>query len=109
MCTGDQRGKQGQQVRLCVKVVKVDCTPFSLWSRVFAPRFGIPEDPVTGSAHCGLGPYFRDKLSKTQLTARQASARGGDLEIAFDQDKHRVFLRGKGFRVTTGKLLIPLD
>lgn len=48
-------------------------------SRFFAPRLGIPEDPVTGSAHCTLIPYWAERLGKTRLTARQLSARGGEL------------------------------
>jgi len=48
-------------------------------SRFFAPKFGIPEDPVTGSAHCELAPYWASKLGKVTLTAQQVSRRGGDL------------------------------
>jgi len=48
-------------------------------SRFFAPREGIPEDPVTGSAHCSLTPYWAQRLNKTSLRARQLSARGGEL------------------------------
>ncbi|MBZ0106160.1 MAG: PhzF family phenazine biosynthesis protein [Sulfuricella denitrificans] len=48
-------------------------------SRFFAPRFGIPEDPVTGSAHCALAPYWAGRLGKNTLTARQVSRRGGNL------------------------------
>lgn len=56
-------------------------------SRFFAPAKGIPEDPVTGSAHCTLVPYWADRLGKTRLHARQVSARGGDLwcELAGDR------------------------
>lgn len=48
-------------------------------SRFFAPRAGVPEDPVTGSAHCTLVPYWARRLGKAKLVARQLSARGGDL------------------------------
>jgi len=48
-------------------------------SRFFAPRVGVPEDPVTGSAHCTLVPYWAERLGKTRLHARQVSARGGEL------------------------------
>ena len=48
-------------------------------SRFFAPEYGIPEDPVTGSAHCTLAPYWADRLGKTSLVARQVSRRGGTL------------------------------
>jgi len=48
-------------------------------SRFFAPKFGVPEDPVTGSAHCELAPYWSSKLGKSSLNARQVSKRGGDV------------------------------
>ena len=54
-------------------------------SRFFAPSFGIPEDPVTGSAHCMLTPYWAERLGKTRLDARQVSARGGVL-VCEDRD-----------------------
>lgn len=58
-------------------------------SRTFVPDAGIPEDPVTGSAHCTLVPYWAARLGKTQLHARQVSARGGELwcELAGDRVK----------------------
>ena len=70
-------------------------------SRFFAPQTGIPEDPVTGSAHCALTPYWAQHLGKTRLHARQVSARGGELwcELADDRVKiagHAVlYLRGE--------------
>ena len=48
-------------------------------SRMFAPRIGIPEDPVTGAIHCSLIPFWAERLGKTELFARQISARGGEL------------------------------
>ena len=48
-------------------------------SRFFAPKMGIPEDPVTGSAHCTLVPYWSRRLGKKRMLARQLSLRGGDL------------------------------
>jgi predicted PhzF superfamily epimerase YddE/YHI9 len=60
-------------------------------SRFFAPRAGIAEDPVTGSAHCSLIPYWSARLGKETLTARQLSARGGEL-----------FCRAAGERVKIG-------
>jgi PhzF family phenazine biosynthesis protein len=53
--------------------------PYDMVSRFFAPYFGVPEDPVTGSAHCALTPFWAKRLGKTVLKARQASHRGGDL------------------------------
>jgi PhzF family phenazine biosynthesis protein len=53
--------------------------PYDMVSRFFAPYYGVPEDPVTGSAHCALTPFWAKRLGKTVLKARQASHRGGDL------------------------------
>jgi len=52
---------------------------FDCVSRVFAPKIKIPEDPVTGSTHCLIAPYWSERLGKKKLIARQASARGGIL------------------------------
>jgi PhzF family phenazine biosynthesis protein len=62
-------------------------------SRYFAPAKGIPEDPVTGAAHCMLAPYWARKLNKSELTAYQASPRGGKVECRMMGD--RVGLRGE--------------
>ncbi|MGD9537075.1 MAG: PhzF family phenazine biosynthesis protein [Alphaproteobacteria bacterium] len=62
-------------------------------SRFFAPRFGVPEDPVTGSAHCQLAPYWAKKLGKAALTAHQVSARGGELRCV--DRGNRVEIRGR--------------
>ena len=61
-------------------------------SRFFAPKFGIPEDPVTGSAHCELAPYWAKQLGKNVLTARQVSKRGGNIGCELKTD--RVILSG---------------
>lgn len=69
-------------------------------SRFFAPSAGVPEDPVTGSAHCTLIPYWAERLGKTQLFARQVSKRGGELFCRLADDRVRIggkavlFLRG---------------
>jgi predicted PhzF superfamily epimerase YddE/YHI9 len=60
-------------------------------SRFFAPKYGIDEDPVTGSAHCELTPYWSRRLGKSILSARQISRRGGDVECKMAGD--RVVLR----------------
>ncbi len=62
-------------------------------SRYFAPHAGIPEDPVTGSAHCVLTPYWAQRLGKTELTARQVSRRGGSLTCSLAGD--RVLISGR--------------
>ncbi len=71
-------------------------------SRFFAPKQGIPEDPVTGSAHCTLTPYWAQKLGKTTLSARQLSRRGGDIQCRLEGD--RVFLSGRAVTFLVGEL-----
>jgi len=64
-------------------------------SRFFAPRKGIAEDPVTGSAHCVLAPLWAKRLGKNQMTARQLSARGGSLTVELGAGGERVLISGK--------------
>lgn len=73
-------------------------------SRFFAPAFGIPEDPVTGSAHCTLIPYWSKRLNKAKLVARQVSARGGEL---FCEDRgERVKIAGEAVLYLEGEITI---
>jgi predicted PhzF superfamily epimerase YddE/YHI9 len=73
-------------------------------SRFFAPAAGIDEDPVTGSAHCALTPYWSAKLGRTSFLARQLSARGGTLRVRLDGD--RVKLGGQAVTVLRGTLVV---
>jgi PhzF family phenazine biosynthesis protein len=77
--------------------------PYDFISRFFAPNFGIDEDPVTGSAHCALGPFWGDRLGKVDLLAYQASARGGIIQVHLAGD--RVQLRGQAITILRGQLL----
>jgi len=77
--------------------------PYDFVSRFFAPACGVPEDPVTGSAHCALGPYWGERLGKTALTGYQASRRGGVVEVSLHGD--RVRLGGRAVTVVRGELL----
>ncbi len=70
-----------------------DGGPYDFISRYFAPRAGMDEDPVTGSVHCMLAPYWEKKLGKKEFLAYQASARGGELKVSFQGD--RVLISGK--------------
>jgi PhzF family phenazine biosynthesis protein len=72
-------------------------------SRFFAPGSGIAEDPVTGSAHCGLGPFWADRLGKKELVGYQASARGGAVRVRLEGD--RAHLGGQAVTVLRGELL----
>jgi predicted PhzF superfamily epimerase YddE/YHI9 len=65
---------------------------YDIVSRYFAPAKGVPEDPVTGAAHCTLAPYWARRLGKTSLHAYQASPRGGEMDCTIVDD--RVELRG---------------
>jgi len=76
---------------------------FDFVSRFFAPAAGIDEDPVTGSAHCCLGPYWAAKLGKTAMFAYQASPRGGTVGVEVKGD--RVILRGQAVTVMRGELM----
>ena len=74
-------------------------------SRFFAPRVGVPEDPVTGSAHCALGPYWATKLGHTPLTGRQVSTRGGTVRIHLDApDAPRITISGQATTVVHAHL-----
>jgi PhzF family phenazine biosynthesis protein len=73
-------------------------------SRYFAPAIGINEDPVTGSTHCSLIPYWAERLSKSSLTAYQCSARGGELFCQLEGD--RVSIGGNATLVASGKLML---
>ena len=79
-----------------------DDARFDFVSRYFAPGAGIDEDPVTGSAHCCLGPYWSEQLGKTEMTAFQASARGGTVRVRVKGD--RVLLGGQAVTVLRGEL-----
>ena len=74
-------------------------------SRCFAPAVGVPEDPVTGSAHCTSAPYWAERLGKRGLEARQISARGGDLSCRVRGD--RVHIGGEAVIVLRGELFLP--
>ena len=72
-------------------------------SRFFAPGSGIDEDPVTGSAHCALTPFWSRRLGRTEMIARQLSARGGTLRVKLDGD--RVRLQGQAVTIIRGELI----
>ena len=71
-------------------------------SRFFAPAQGVPEDPVTGSAHCTLVPYWARRLGRARLTARQVSSRGGELEC--EDRGERVRIAGRAVKFLEGKM-----
>jgi PhzF family phenazine biosynthesis protein len=80
-----------------------DARPYDFISRFFAPAAGVNEDPVTGSAYCCLGPYWAKKLNKKELSAYQASARGGVVKVRVGDD--RVYIGGQAVTVMRGAFL----
>jgi PhzF family phenazine biosynthesis protein len=74
-------------------------------SRFFAPKYGIPEDPVTGSAHCMLAPYWAARLGKARFRARQVSARGGDVQCELRGE--RVLLSGRAVTYMVAEVGLP--
>jgi len=95
---------------LPVRGIAVTCKPsastkargYDFVSRFFAPNVGIDEDPVTGSAHCFLGPFWGRRLGKKEVFGYQASARGGSVRVRMQGD--RVVLGGRAVTVMRGEL-----
>ncbi|MCO5576974.1 hypothetical protein L7F22_030795 [Adiantum nelumboides] len=96
----------GRGVIVTAPAVKTSGSDFV--SRFFAPKSGIMEDPVTGSAHCALGPFWAERLGKSSLKAYQASERGGHIEVRVDTNEGRVYLQGSAVLVMAGVLLNTL-
>ena len=91
-------------VRGIIVTSRAATSGFDFVSRYFAPAYGVDEDPVTGSAHCALGPYWAPRLGKTELTAYQASPRGGVVRVTVAGD--RVRLAGRAVTVVRGELRV---
>jgi len=85
-------------------IVSARGTDVDFVSRFFAPKAGIDEDPVTGSAHCTLIPYWAERLVKNELTARQVSSRGGELFCRNAGD--RVHIAGRAATFLTGQITV---
>jgi PhzF family phenazine biosynthesis protein len=93
-----------QHARSCIIVTARATTPgLDFVSRFFASHVGIDEDPVTGSAHCSLAPYWAARLGKTDMIAYQASPRGGEVRVRMGDG--RVLLGGRAITVLRGTLL----
>lgn len=90
-------------VRGVIVTARSSSAEFDFVSRFFAPGAGVDEDPVTGSAHTALGPYWAGILGKSELTAFQASPRGGVVKVRVQGD--RVLLGGQAVTVMTGDLV----
>lgn len=81
---------------------RADAEKYDFVSRFFAPGVGIDEDPVTGSAHCSLGPFWTTRLNKREMLGYQASTRGGVVRVTLKED--RVLLGGQAVTVFQGEL-----
>ena len=90
-------------VRVVIVTARSSAAGFDFVSRLFAPGSGVDEDPVTGSAHCALAPYWAAKLGKSEFTAFQASARGGVVRVRLQGD--RVILGGQAVTIMRAELL----
>ena len=90
-------------VRGVIVTARSSAAEFDFVSRFFAPQSGIDEDPVTGSAHTALGPYWAAKLGKKEMTGYQASARGGVVRVRLNGD--RVILGGQAVTIMEATLL----
>jgi PhzF family phenazine biosynthesis protein len=88
-------------VRGVIVTARSDDPGYDFVSRFFAPRAGVPEDPVTGSAHCCLGPFWGERLGKRDLVGYQASARGGSVRVGLRGG--RVHLGGRAVLVLSGE------
>jgi PhzF family phenazine biosynthesis protein len=89
-------------VRGTIVTSRIQDQDYDFVSRFFAPAAGINEDPVTGSAHCCLTPFWQQRLDRSELVAYQASARGGFLRVRLEGD--RVVLAGQAITVFQGEL-----
>jgi PhzF family phenazine biosynthesis protein len=94
----------GVETRGTVVTARARGGEFDIVSRFFAPAVGVNEDPVTGSAHCALTPYWSAKLGRAELTACQASARGGVLRLRLAGD--RVVIEGQAVTVFKAEMFI---
>jgi predicted PhzF superfamily epimerase YddE/YHI9 len=90
-------------VRGVIVTARASTAGFDFISRFFAPGSGIDEDPVTGSSHTALGPYWCAKLGKSEMTGYQASARGGVVRVRLNGD--RIILAGQAVTVMESQLL----
>lgn len=98
----DMRMIEGLPYREVIVTAKGETCDFA--SRMFAPKIGIPEDPVTGAIHCSLIPFWAERLGKNELFARQVSQRGGELFCEFAGD--RVKIGGNAVKYLKGEIYV---
>lgn len=88
-------------------IISAPSNSYDFVTRFFAPNYGIPEDPVTGSAFTRLAPYWSNRLGKTKLFAKQVSSRGGEVTCEVAED--RVLISGKAVLYLEGKVKLSSD
>ena len=91
------------EIGVCIVTARSNSTTYDFVSRFFGPGVGIDEDPVTGAAHCSLGPYWAERLGRTELTGHQVSKRAGVVRVRVHGD--RVDILGQAVTVFRGQLL----
>ena len=101
--TPDHAALRRLPVRGVIVTAPAASSAYDFVSRFFAPGSGIDEDPVTGSAHCALAPFWAARLGKSNMTAYQASPRGGVVKVSVQGD--RVLLSGQAVTVLRGELI----
>ena len=94
----------GQLIKLdlCGVIITAKSTRYDFIARFFAPKYGIPEDPVTGSAYTQLAPYWASKIGSKRFSVKQVSSRGGELTCEIVED--RVLISGKAITYLEGKI-----
>jgi PhzF family phenazine biosynthesis protein len=100
----DFRALRSLGVRGVIVTARASTGGFDFVSRFFAPGVGVDEDPVTGSAHCALAPFWGARLDRAEMTGYQASARGGEVRVRLAGD--RVILGGRAITVLRGELTV---
>eukprot|EP01135_Chromosphaera_perkinsii_P011119 Nk52_evm28s2340 gene=Nk52_evmTU28s2340 len=99
-----QLEQSGQVTGVIVTVRGEENGKYCFYSRYFAPWNGIPEDPVTGSAHTVLAPYWGQALKNSNMQARQCSKRGGDLSISLKEEDRKILVAGSATIVLEGRV-----
>lgn len=100
----DMRALSTLPARGVIVTARASTEGFDFVSRFFGPAVGVPEDPVTGSAHCALAPYWAPRLGRQEMIGYQASKRGGVVRVRLDGD--RVKLAGRAVTVLSGELRV---
>lgn len=95
------------ETRGIIVTARSNMKKYDFISRFFAPAAGVKEDPVTGSAHCCLGPFWGERFGKTELKALQVSERGGEIKVSLQGE--RVHLGGRCITILEGKFCAPAE